>query len=267
VIKNHSITQVKANKLNDLVREIDKCGILNPQNFNVLQKQAIGINASGGIGALNPADEDSRMLLLHFSMSELKQLEESSSSMTALLARLISMHNRTIFATVTSGVAAVLMLIVCCVDAIYAQGSFSTLLLALSLLLLAYSLYEVLRVVALVEVQRRLKAGCWTVLQLSTLFKVVMQDFEERGSSVFDDLKRVAGDESEVENESSNAFTLICPVQYRGYREVNVEVESNHYSASIFSRMIGTDSYFGLALLFSCSIFLCFAILLYDLNI
>mmetsp|Transcript_32482 Transcript_32482/g.44524 ORF Transcript_32482/g.44524 Transcript_32482/m.44524 type:complete len:595 (-) Transcript_32482:20-1804(-) len=277
VIKNHSITQLVANKLNEIVREDEK---LNPLNAEAVAMQEIGVN-SRRVGTLKPADEGSRMLLLHFSMSELQQLVESSSSMTSLLIRLLSMYRRTVFATTTSAMAAVLMLAVCCVDAIYAQGSFSTLLLALSLLSLAYSLYEALRVVALLEVQRSLQDGCWTALQLCTLVKVVMEDFKERGCSVSEDLKRVTGFDSTegqdknvrndecvdgVSNEDSStkAFVLMSPLRYRGYRQVNEEVEVSR-SDLVINHVIGTDSYIGLAMIFSCAIFLCCAILWHDL--
>ena len=174
---------------------------------------------------------DARMLLLHLTSDELEQLLASSLLSTSLSPSSLSsssvvkiMHRHSLFAVIGGSVTLLFMLAVCIVDAICAMGGFSTLLLSLSLLLLAFIIYQFLRAMAFSEILDKVSHCVWTAEILLSYARVVLQEVKNPDHSVATELDKqgiVISESDRSVTEDMSQLLLRRKYISQGYSQVN----------------------------------------------
>eukprot|EP01035_Chromulina_nebulosa_P027131 gene27131-35639_t len=261
IIKDHSITQSIADKINNLLRERElahsaavscedqgKGGDLEVRRSEEIQAdvelvqfsdaRTDTIHDSAGIasdGAIRSSEDstslsiDTRMLLLHLTSEELAQLVSPPLPSSTRTAVLTGIHRQSMFTVIVGSLTLAFMLVVCALDAVYAMGGFSTLLLSLSLLLLAFIIYEFLRAMAFSEILEKIIHCNWTEDILQSYARIVLEEF-----NVVDLIKDGAilsesDISASIEVSAETMSTLLLPKQsmYEGYLQVNTADGSN----------------------------------------
>ena len=281
VIRNYSVTQSVADGLNKILLQKDEEPLQLPADkeeagpldeslhIELLTKIADYSESDSSSSMSVSLSESTRMLLLHLSSSELKEIlsfRAHSSAAIFTLQYLTSLHARTVSAMLGGLLTIAVMVTVCVIDAFLANGSFSTMLLSLSLLLMAFSLYELLRSWAVSEICNKIRTQEWTSGQFISYVVIVCYEFDAHCTSVREKLE-ADGIVPEDNLNDAGTRTSLFKGKYDSYEVLtgkngkDRDIESVAYK---FCRRGG--SYYAVALAYSILLTVSFLILWRDIE-